>query len=733
MANTNISSEIAIIALDRAEGSRFEQFSNDFISAIEGCAFIPLGGTHDGGADGFRESEIYESTRNNVFYQFTVQEDHRGKIVGTIKRLKEFGRIPKTLYYFTSRLIPHIDIEEEVLSEKLNVLIRIRDKKYILSHLNDNNSTKAAFNNYLVQYTDFLKNIGASATLSPSEHVTDPSVYVFLQQEVSNRLGKNTLLQAITDSLILWALNGTDPDKGIFLSRNEIFSMITKDIPWAKNFIKGQLDLRLKVLSSKGETDREIKWHKKLNKFCLPFETRMIVEEENSKDLSLKIMVIDEFKQILSGVEGLDDSETSNISNIAVRVIELLFEKEGLYFSYFLLNKDEKIEPYSINDRIEEALGQFEVDHKKINVYREALRSILARCFYHSTSNQREFLYNLSRTYILLFSLKAEPRIIEYFHSMTSNFQLFVGSDILVQALSERFLEEEDQMARNMLRISAEAGVKLILTDPILEEVYTHIQATIFEFNNHFLEIEKYITRDIARNSDKILIRAYFYAKYEKKVSNWTEFIGKFLTHKIHLTSLEKKELCTYITCTFNMDYLPRTDIELSVNMDDVIQLKEKLTAEKEREELAYNSALMVHTVYSYRTKGKESTSQIEYGFKTWWLTKQTKIQKYTYDLVDRYHAKYIMRPEFLLNFFAMSPQKVEVLRSYKNIFPSVLGVQMGHRIKEETMQQILKQVKDWKDHEPGRVSALVADLCDKLKSDQKKIYEDTLKFFPDK
>jgi hypothetical protein len=67
------------------------------------------------------------------------------------------------------------------------------------------------------------------------------------------------------------------------------------------------------------------------------------------------------------------------------------------------------------------------------------------------------------------------------------------------------------------------------------------------------------------------------------------------------------------------------------------------------------------------------------------------------------------------------------VRNNFKNIFPSVFGVQLGHRLKEDVFHRIMAGVQDWKDYEPGRVTTLMSDLSDKLKSDRLKRYERTL------
>jgi hypothetical protein len=72
---------------------------------------------------------------------------------------------------------------------------------------------------------------------------------------------------------------------------------------------------------------------------------------------------------------------------------------------------------------------------------------------YYSRSEERLFLGRLSRAYGLLFALNTDPRLIEYFQDMAADFYLYVGSDVLVRALSEH-LVEADQMTRNILRMA---------------------------------------------------------------------------------------------------------------------------------------------------------------------------------------------------------------------------------------------------------------------------------------
>ncbi|WP_228489078.1 hypothetical protein [Raineyella fluvialis] len=89
------------VALDRADGNSFELFVNQLYPAIAGSTFAPLGGMKDGGADAY-ETPVYEdATRPNRFYQASIESEIEKKVRRTIKRLREFGREPRSLVYVT--------------------------------------------------------------------------------------------------------------------------------------------------------------------------------------------------------------------------------------------------------------------------------------------------------------------------------------------------------------------------------------------------------------------------------------------------------------------------------------------------------------------------------------------------------------------------------------------------------------------------------------------------------
>jgi hypothetical protein len=381
----------------------------------------------------------------------------------------------------------------------------------------------------------FLKSLGGATFVRDSDKIPARTVCVFLSQEVERRRRNSTLLQALSDGLILWALEGTDPAKKLLMTRGDILAKIESTLPVARRFIRGTINNRLELMAAKNNpTGREVRWYRKQDKFCLPHEARRLAKAENEEDEFLKVRVLSRFEERAQTLLEETPGEVSarSIARTALLAVELTFQKEGLELAAFLTGDEGNVYE-SISDQIDEAIQISGIAGEAAVVTKGVALSIIRQAFYRSEEAERLLFAKFARTYALLFSLQAEPRVIEYFQGMSANLRLYVGSDLLVRSLSERYLLEDDQMTVTMLRVLQEAGSELVLTDPVLDEVVSHLRATDLEFRNFFLEVEPYVTRDVARHANKILIRAYFYAKLapisgDRTPRGWRSFVGQF-------------------------------------------------------------------------------------------------------------------------------------------------------------------------------------------------------------
>lgn len=82
--------DLVPIALDYVDGFQFENFVNAFFAAQYGTNFVPLGGVHDGGADGIFVG-VSEDATGRVL-QSSIREAIENKVRDTLAALAKSGR-----------------------------------------------------------------------------------------------------------------------------------------------------------------------------------------------------------------------------------------------------------------------------------------------------------------------------------------------------------------------------------------------------------------------------------------------------------------------------------------------------------------------------------------------------------------------------------------------------------------------------------------------------------------
>lgn len=733
---SHIAAELVDIALDRVEGTAFEGFVNHFFPSLLPLDLVPLGGKKDGGADAFVTPGVFErKDRPTHFLQASIERDPSSKIRRTVARLREVGRDVQALTYVTSQNVRMIDELEESLGAELGVALRIRDRQYISAHVNDSPATAAAFESFLRPVTTFLQQLGSARLIAASKHVTAPAVYVFLQQEVERRGGEVSLVEAVVESLILLALEGTDPDRRIFRTPDEVRKRVDEFIPPARAYVDEAFERCLHGLASKKHPKgRAVRWHKKDDLFCLPFETRHNLEEENIQDEALRLEVLSTIEQRFQRIRSasLDEKTIAQAAELALRAVQLTFEREGLEFSNFLSKQQVGADFPTISDSVLSAMEEANIAHKARPVLGDAILEALRQSFYASTEAERIYFGKLSRTYALLFTLNTEPRLVEYFQEMTADFVLLVGSDIIVRALSERYLPPADQMTRNILRLAHDAGAKLYLPEPCLEEVVGNLRASDREYRNFYEPMESDVTVEIAREIPKILVRAYYYARLQpapgiEPPTSWQKFVNSFCDHSTLYRPTGQTQLKNYLLAEFGLEFLGRDALSEGIDEAECKELVEKLVEIKHTRQLAENDALLATAVYRMRSAAKEDATVSEFGYRTWWLTGERGVVQRSRTLIDKKGAGYAMRPEFLLNFMALAPNLAEVRETYKAVFPTLMGIKLARRMDENVFHKMLERVKDANELEPGRRQAVISELSDKLKADYRKRYALTL------
>jgi hypothetical protein len=328
--------------------------------------------------------------------------------------------------------------------------------------------------------------------------------------------------------------------------------------------------------------------------------------------------------------------------------------------------------------------------------------------------------------------MKYEPQIVEFFQGMKGKFHLYVGTDIIVRALSEAFLPEADRATENMLKILRQAGSDLVLTEPSLDEVWTHLISTDTEFAADWAAIEPKVDFALASQAQRILIRAYFYttlapASHRPRFKGWSSFIDQFCPYKSLRKSEGKDGLRDYLCRRYGLQFEDREFLYQQVDPDELNAVTSQIVPMKRNEFIARNDALTILLVYARRRANRERYSSNPFGYTSWWLTQESKVQSVVADLVSSKGARCILRPEFLMYYISMLPKKQDVEKVYREAFPSLYGVKLGRRVRPELLADVLERTKRFMAYDEARVSSELKRFSNKLKADQMRVYSEAL------
>nr|WP_298146524.1 hypothetical protein [uncultured Pseudomonas sp.] len=732
--------------IGKVSGARFESFAKQLFAFVFEEAFIPMGGIHDGGADGALSSYIQEvGGKINTFIQFTTtaEDGVKTKVYETLKALKKNGRTPRQLIYATSIAIPKSDVITQDVFENHEVMVQFRDYERIKSYINTDSRCNQLFYDFFHSEISSLTSAARQNLSTVNEFATDPTVYVYLNYELKSKHVKNHLNEQVLDALIYWSLRDTDPDQQLLASRGQIHEAISTLFPQAKSVLLPNLNKRLSSLASKGAGGEErLRHYKATDSFSLPYEMRTALANEASSALARQANFRRSISDRLTAEIGKIEKAAANVAcnQLVFQTVHRYFIDQGLLLAAFL---EGKLETIHVSDQVVEDIMVkvlSEIEHgKTLNTEMfGACLSSLRGIFYRPTAAERDYLAYLSKTSCLLVTMQSAPRLLEYFNKMGGNFRLLIGTDILIKAISERYVEDEYKQVSKIIDICTKLGSQVILTEPVLDEVFTHLHATDLEFRNHYEQQEKFIPHNMIIDSDRIMIRAYFHSRRSSNgPKTWKDFIEQIVTHSALRARAEsaKQDLKGFLLQKFNMKFISSDELKATVNNSAVAKHAAKLdearqgrARQSKHENLSYNDVLMAYATYAQRRKHAESGIYDGFGFRTWWLTKETHVLAFTKDLVESEGgAPYMMRPEFLLNFVSLAANAENVRRLFSDLLPTTAGLQLGKHLSSEAMHQLMGDAEEWGNRPPERVSIIINERVNKLRHDQFKQYSDNI------
>ena len=536
----------------------------------------------------------------------------------------------------------------------------------------------------------------------------------------------------LADTLILFSLESTNPDKGLFKSEIEIKVGIEKYLKFDPKLIDEKIVERLKVLSTK---PRKIIHHTKANAFCLPYETRVEIAERNLKDEQLYNNFYKQTQQNIKKYFSDINIRVNDLEGLITKVFNKIFLKQGLEFSNFVLHGDsQSVIEQNLNDVISLAVDESAVVIPNKEKTKTALHLAIRDIVYNGTPEQGKFLKSLSNTYLMMFLLQWEPKLSTYFETLASRLKVFVDNSIIIPALSEYFLPDGNKRHWNLLLGAKKAGISMFINEALLDELVSHFRMIKSKYDNFFNNLEEFYLNDEDELLfiDEILIRAYFYSKRKGQVKDFDKFIDNFVDPRLRTV---KEELITYLQEIFGIIYISNEAWDIKVDPIEKAKLTETLSKKKSYDVKAETDAEMMLAIYYLRKKHNESSSSGIFGYNTWWLSKDTVTYKALIKCFSGslYPVSCYIRPDFIYNYIALKPTTEEVNKAYNEIFPTMLGVNLSYHMPSEVSKIVQEKIKEFHDKPPVRVKQILKTLSDRLKSDPRMRTRKTVELYLDR
>lgn len=715
------------------DGDIFERFGLDILSKVMSYEFVPAGGLKDRGIDGL-EHTFHRKGLERTIYQLSIEADSRGKIRKTLDKLTKNRVKYDQFVYVTNIPVVSKDLLADEMVVKYKVAVSIFDEGWLTGHINDSAATIQSYQIFVDSYLHEFNKPGKSYEVA--NLTDDPRLYVFLRQQVEQYRGENKLDEIVVDTLILYALEETDPEREIWCTKEEILDKVKGKVTFDTAILSGMLEKRLKALSVK---PRRVHYTKSTKAYSLDYQERLAIKNRNLNDLAIYESFRNETMKQISDIGWNNELPEENCFHLIEELLNALFYKQGIEFADFvLLSSNKDVFEKSLPDIVSGVVDSTRLKLRDKQKTKASLLTVIRIIVYQGTANQQVFLHRLSQTYMMLFLLQCDPKLCTYFNSLASKLRVYVCSSIIIPAMSEQFLDDRNRRYANLLLGAKHAGVKLWINETILRELAAHFRRIQNVYQEEYQHKDAYYADESTiPYVSEIMIRAYYHSKVRGQVSSFNDFIGRFVSPSMHRI---EENLTEWLNSRFGIEYASNSSLGIHLDKEKLVKIVNELTKYKQTrsggaEHKATNDAEVMLAIHDLRDRDNESGATGIFGFKTWWLTTDVTTERAAQIAAgSKFVTTCYMRPDFLYNYISLAPKKGQIDQTFGAFFPTLLGVNVSFSLPEDVTRLVHKYIEDHKQIEPPRMKATLRELADELKQHPEyKAVEYSKRFFKER
>lgn len=455
---------LALEQMQAGDWSIFERFAAEFL-AVE---FPSLRTTASAGGDRGRDGELYKvAEAAKTVFQYSVSQEWKAKIKATVKVLADTMPDITRLVYCTNQVIGPAadDLKEELRRTSLS--LDVRDRSWFV----DRELTypqRAAASEELAQrfVTPLLAARGVAERVGPTLTNDDARLALLhLTLEGYDHHSEKGLTKSCFESLVLAALHDTRAEQARELT--DIFSAVAESVPVAEaGQLRAHVEGAVKRLSVRNGPVKQVG---KSSSFHLSHEEQGRVAESTARFLLHQEEVDLEFQTVLEQL-GVAGDRVATAAALR-RGLEAVLLRRGEHFASAVTTGQ------ASHVDVEEVLAALtEAGTPLLNISKTAAAEVILEILENPTKATAEHLRRIADGYTLFAFLRQTADVQKVIVQVFSDGDVWLDTTAVLPLLAETLLvDPAERHFTVLLQAAREAGLRLFVTDGIVEEVERHI------------------------------------------------------------------------------------------------------------------------------------------------------------------------------------------------------------------------------------------------------------------
>lgn len=644
--------QVALGNIQPGQWELFERLCSAFLASEQ----PNLRTTARAAGDKGRDAQLWMAEGTpSVLYQFSVTKDWNDKVRETVATLRSNFPDARVVTYLSNQVIgaDADDVKAKHLRED-GYYLDVRDRSWFLERASHSLTVERAVEEFCSVVADPLLRAAASGERAGGTH--DPlssherhAALLYLQMQLADSRSDRNLTKLAFEALVRAALVETDSDHR--LSRVEVHARVEKLVPSQEvEAVRTYTDTALKRL-----TKRFIRHWEKPDEFCLMHEEALRLREGVAGLVALDDDLDVEMARVaLIHAEALSGTFSEPLDQLVARIrriVENFLCERGEAFvrslgggSFQDFTPDE-LKRFVLEDLNANAPGQLGEKGRLVAVIAASVATILTE----PPASMRRYLRSLADAYTLFAFLRETPNVQSAVVKMFSHGEIWLDTNVLLPLLVEDLADEDERHYSELVRAAGDAGLKLHVTNGVLEELASNVwRAKLYDRGRYGEWL----------GNIPILYNAYIWSG--RKAGCITEWLRIYCGDQ-----QPERDLAAFLEEEYAITVVGLEDAANSAapNLRAAVEVAwaEAHAGRHHGDDEDTFNKLVRHDMENYlgviqrRTREKDSV----FGFSAWWLTFDRKAHRLAAELERDGFAPLnspTISPDFLVNCLSIGP-----------------------------------------------------------------------------